>query len=62
MKKCGLHKRFNIDYSLTPAKNISQPDIIMVQEIQTFTTYFNQTFTLDFYGDALKRKFVVFKK
>lgn len=38
--------------SLTPAKNISATDSYNgTIEIQTFTTYFNQLFTLDFYGD-----------
>ena len=38
--------------SLTVAKNISATDSYNgTSEIQTFTTYFNQTFTLDFYGD-----------
>ena len=38
--------------SLTPAKNISAMDSYNgTSEIQTFTTYFNQLFTLDFYGD-----------
>lgn len=38
--------------SLTPAKNISATDSYNgTSEIQTFTTYFNQLFTLDFYGD-----------
>ena len=38
--------------SLTAAKNISATDSYNgTSEIQTFTTYFNQLFTLDFYGD-----------
>lgn len=38
--------------SLTGAKNISVTDSYNgTSEIQTFTTYFNQLFTLDFYGD-----------
>ena len=38
--------------SLTVAKNISATDSYNgTSEIQTFTTYFNQLFTLDFYGD-----------
>lgn len=38
--------------SLTVAKNISAMDSYNgTSEIQTFTTYFNQLFTLDFYGD-----------
>ena len=38
--------------SLTVAKNISATDSYNgTREIQTFTTYFNQLFTLDFYGD-----------
>lgn len=38
--------------SLTVAKNISAIDSYNgTSEIQTFTTYFNQLFTLDFYGD-----------
>lgn len=38
--------------SLTAAKNISATDSYNgTIEIQTFTTYFNQLFTLDFYGD-----------
>lgn len=38
--------------SLTAAKNISATDSYNgTSEIQTFTTYFNQTFTLDFYGE-----------
>lgn len=38
--------------SLTPARNISVTDSYNgTDEIQTFTTYFNQLFTLDFYGD-----------
>ena len=38
--------------SLTPAKNISATDSYNgTSEVQTFTTYFNQIFTLDFYGD-----------
>lgn len=38
--------------SLTVAKNISVTDSYNgTDEIQTFTTYFNQLFTLDFYGD-----------
>jgi len=38
--------------SLTPARNISATDSYnSTDEIQTFTTYFNQLFTLDFYGD-----------
>lgn len=39
--------------SLTPARNISSTDSYNgADEIQTFTTYFNQLFTLDFYGDS----------
>ena len=38
--------------SLTVAKNISSTDSYNgTDEIQTFTTYFNQLFTLDFYGN-----------
>lgn len=38
--------------SLTHARNISSTDSYNgTDEIQTFTTYFNQLFTLDFYGD-----------
>lgn len=38
--------------SLTVARNISATDSYNgTSEIQTFTTYFNQLFTLDFYGD-----------
>ena len=37
---------------LTVARNISSTDSYNgTDEIQTFTTYFNQLFTLDFYGD-----------
>lgn len=55
------HENFeNVDFtqdiilidSLTVAKNISAMDSYNgTSEIQTFTTYFNQLFTLDFYGD-----------
>lgn len=38
--------------SLTPTRNISSTDSYNgTDEIQTFTTYFNQLFTLDFYGN-----------
>lgn len=38
--------------SLTVARNISSTDSYNgTDEIQTFTTYFSQLFTLDFYGD-----------